>query len=133
MPSNIDTMDAADTHDTVEHLSNDNFVRLFHELGHNEQNWQTPKDWFTEDLNDPGYQLMTGGEIVPSVMDAPPEWDAESDEDTDAQLPVCVSHVDACNAFENCIKRLEIQMDTDPVHHWLCKGWRGRAAKNHED
>lgn len=68
--------------------------------------WQTSKDWFTEDLNDPDYQLMSGSEIVASVMDVPLEGDSKSNKDTDAQLPVCVSHADACNAFENCIKMI---------------------------
>ena len=117
-------------HTSVSGSSNEpldeHFESLFHDLGYNEQSWQSPTEWLAEDASDPGYQLMSDEEIVATAMGAHDEEVSEYEEESP------VTHADACTAFDTALKYLESQ-NTDPAHLLLVKKWRDTAARKRID
>ena len=104
------------------------FRDLFQQLGYTpgDQNWQTPEDWLEENLEGPGYQLMTGNEIVSEINGETTIDSSSEDDELDSSS---VSNSKACEAFNTALKWLEAQTDIDPVHLLLVKKWRDIAAR----
>ena len=108
--------------------SNEHFESLFHDLGYNEQSWQSPTECLAKDANDPSYQLMSHEEIVAAAMDANDDEPSEDGEENHCP----VTHADACTAFETALKYLDSQ-NTDPAHLLLVKHWRDTAVTKQID
>ena len=89
------------------------------------ETWQSPAEWLAEDSSDPGYQLLSDGEIVAQVSGEANMSDSDEEDELDP-IPT-MSHAKAHEALGITLEWLEAQ-GTDPAHLLLMKRWMATAA-----
>ena len=117
--------------DDSEDASEDSDVRtLFNDLGYVEgdPSWQHPEEWLSEDVDDPGHQILSDAEIIATVADEISDHSSDSNEGAEIQRSAKVTHSQAYDALATVLEWLEEQDNVTLEHLLLVKKWRDLAA-----
>ena len=117
--------------DDSEDASEDSDLRtLFNDLGYVEgdPSWRHPEEWLSEDVADPGHQILSDAEIIATVADEISDHSSDSNEGVEIQRSGKVTHSQAYDALATVLEWLEEQDNVTLEHLLLVKKWRDLAA-----